>query len=215
MKKDKKLKTPFRIARDSKGLTQEQLSQLTGISQPELSKMERGERGATLLHKLQALSDVLDTPLDELVSFEGSVSDEEKIIVKGSAQVGAWIDNAFNPKDNFAVLRLSKDPRFPGLPRFAIRIASASGESGERVVLCIAMAHLQHRLENGKRYLVQRQDNRGKYEISIRRLIIDESLNKWLLAEGVAPSLMVPVQYFDEGPTVKILARIVFTGGDE
>jgi transcriptional regulator with XRE-family HTH domain len=70
----------LRRARKAKGLTQEQLSERTGVAQQHLSELERGNGNPTVV-TLYELAQVLDVTVVMLVSPDGDVDGAEPIPV--------------------------------------------------------------------------------------------------------------------------------------
>jgi transcriptional regulator with XRE-family HTH domain len=72
-----------------KGMTQEQLEELSGVSQGMISRLERGEIQRPNLEFVRAIGKALDAPYEELVGAlygsqiaAGDLSGEEEMIVK-------------------------------------------------------------------------------------------------------------------------------------
>ena len=57
----------FKIARIRKGISQEELSQKSGIGRVTISKIENGHADSVKLGILKKIAEALDTPLAELI----------------------------------------------------------------------------------------------------------------------------------------------------
>jgi DNA-binding XRE family transcriptional regulator len=62
-------KNPVKVWREYRGLTQQQLADLVGISKPYLSQLETGKRAGTT-DVLSAIAKALDISLDQVASTE-------------------------------------------------------------------------------------------------------------------------------------------------
>ena len=62
----KKLGNNVRVLRHQKGLSQEQLAELTGLHRTYIGGIERGERNVSILN-LICLSNALDIPVSKMV----------------------------------------------------------------------------------------------------------------------------------------------------
>jgi DNA-binding XRE family transcriptional regulator len=65
-------KNPLRVWREYRGLTQQQVAEVAGISKPYLSQLESGQRKGTA-EVLQAIARALQVSLDDLVMAEAEV----------------------------------------------------------------------------------------------------------------------------------------------
>ncbi len=67
----------IQMAREEKGINQEQLARALGCSQPALSNYEKGKRRLYLSH-LEKLSEILDKPLEYFMENNGQPKTEEE-----------------------------------------------------------------------------------------------------------------------------------------
>ncbi|NFJ84615.1 helix-turn-helix transcriptional regulator [Clostridium botulinum] len=100
-------------AREDKGYSQRQLAHITGISNSEISKLEKGQRISPNLKILKKLADALDIKYEEMLevlgyiksnySFEDNTSslneDEQEYII--NTLTNTWVANNIDTKINF------------------------------------------------------------------------------------------------------------------
>ncbi len=199
----------LRELRKKAGLTQAQLARRAGVTQSYLSRLESSFDKAehVTLSIIARLAKELDCEPAELIAY-GIVVDE-RVKVMGEAQAGVWSEEPFWREERHYVTRTIADERFKGASRFGIEVAT--DEKNKRIAYCVPIEHIKGPLELGAEYVVQRRNEAGQYELTVRRLIKARDGSMWLeLAEcsPVDPGAGAPIAYHKDSPVVMILARV-------
>jgi transcriptional regulator with XRE-family HTH domain len=196
--------------RERKGFTQKQLAKMVGVTQGYLSKLESGEErsGRASFALISKIAKVLDVPANQVLSW--NLTNEEIIKVIGQAAAGAWVKNPFWIESRQYTIGSVSDDRFPGVERFGLEV-NATDSDRKSVAVLVPIEHLPGPLDIGRQYLVQRRNDIGESELTIRQLrpIKDESL--WLFCVGdedASPRDREAIPYFEHSPVVTILARV-------
>jgi len=79
----KEIGRKLQLAREEKGMSQEQLARALGCSQSALSNYEKGKRRLYLSH-LEKLSEILDKPLEYFVENNRPPADKEHLLEGGA-----------------------------------------------------------------------------------------------------------------------------------
>jgi transcriptional regulator with XRE-family HTH domain len=86
------------LVRSSKGLTQEQLANMVGISRPQLTLLEQGKRRLHV-EMQKKIADALDVAPEDLIDYEGPDKEEIDLIVSAFVKLTpeqrkSWLDMA-------------------------------------------------------------------------------------------------------------------------
>ena len=196
--------------RTKAGLTQKQLADRIGVAQSYLSRLEKDRNKAeqATISLINRIAKALDVEPAELLD-DISVN-VEKIIVVGTVAVGHWVSEPFWKEERHYVTRTIPDQRYEGAQRFGLEIGhDASAERS--VAYFVPIKDIPRPLELNKDYLVQRRNEQGQFELSIRRLTQAKDDSFWLELvdkNEADPADRAPIQYFESSPTVSILARV-------
>lgn len=110
------------------GLTQQQLAELVGTSQPQIKKLEKGQRALTKKWA-EALAPHLHATPEELM-FEKPQHKTEVtgLRVMGIIKAGDWKDITILGDDETEpeVIQVARDPRFPRAEQYALRVEGDS-----------------------------------------------------------------------------------------
>ncbi len=95
-------------ARKEKGLTQEKISEMLGISQKHYSEVERGITGLSVKHLIQ-ISDILSESLDYLL--KGYVSDSPSAAVQTNLQINElyYSSSEYTQNQMLQLIKIAKD----------------------------------------------------------------------------------------------------------
>ena len=200
----------LRELRAKAGLTQKQLADAVGVAQSYLSRLEKtpGKAEQTTLSLINRIAKALDVEPAELL--DDGIVNIEKVFVVGEVAVGHWVDEPFWKEERHYVTRTIPDQRFEGAQRFGLEVATDEG-SERSIAYFVPINSIQKPLELNKQYLVQRRDERGRFELSIRLLSQSKDGGLWLelVDNGDAdPADRAPLPYYETSPTVTILARV-------
>lgn len=201
----------IRRERKARKITLEGLSELTGMSEPVLSRIERGTRRVTA-DDMQRVAgamglrpaDLLDTPLSRQVT------------VRGSVEAGLYQPREDWPEDEWYQVAIPPMPRYHGLD---LQGAQVRGTSMNRiyppgtVVVWAPMWQLQERgegLRDGGRYIVRAHRKDGAVETTLKTFRRGTVGAPWLMPESDDPAYAAPIRYNEaETDSIEIVGRVV------
>lgn len=113
----------------------------------------------------------------------------EEVQVVGAVQAGAWREALEWHEDERYAIALPESDRFPGVPRFALRVVGDSMdrkfEDGWEVV-CVRYGDLAIAPKDGDYVVIQRHDG-ANVEATLKRLEIRDDGTVWLRPESSNP----------------------------
>lgn len=202
----------LREFRELKGLRQADLAEMVGVTQSYLSRIEndQAKAGEVSLKLMRKIAEALDIPPSELLS--SSLSADDFIDVIGLARPGFWGKQPFWQKEMHYTTNTEGDARFPGIKRFSVVINESDGAPPDSMAFLVPIEFIKRPLEVGREYLVQRLNDLGLYELTIRLLKCAKDDTLWLyLADyqrASNPEEGKPLPYSENDPSIQILARV-------
>lgn len=196
----------FRLKAD---LTQKELATEVGVSQGYIAKLEKNDPKAEqiTLSLINRIAKALDIAPSELIDY--GVVFYEKVKVMGEVGVGLWSDTPFWGIERQYTTKTMVDDRFEAVIRFGLEMLPKLGEE-KSVAFFVPIERIPKPFELNKEYLVQRRNERGQYELTIRVLKKGKDGEFWLelVEDEDDPALKAPIPYYPGSPTVTILARV-------
>lgn len=152
----------LRKLRTQKGLSQQALAELAGTTQPQIRRLEAGDRKLTKEWAVRLAPHLGVTP--EMLLFEKEPEEQLDVIglpVMGIIRAGDWRDiSILDAETEPEVIHVARDPRFPYARQYALLV---SGDSmNERFpdgcyVTCVDFAESGLSLKSGMIIHVERQ----------------------------------------------------------
>lgn len=109
-------------------LSQSALAELAGTSQPQIRRLENGERKLTK-EWAERLAPHLHVSAQELL-FSDSGDEEREVVglaVVGTVKAGDWLDiSIMDESREPEIIHVAKDPRFPRAHQYALRVSGDS-----------------------------------------------------------------------------------------
>ena len=110
------------------GLSQAALAELAGTSQPQIRRLENGERKLTKEWAERLAPHLQVSPQDLL--FSDSDDGQREVVglaVIGTVKAGDWLDiSIMDDQREPEVIHVAKDPRFPRAHQYALRVSGDS-----------------------------------------------------------------------------------------
>ncbi len=203
----------IRAFRKEKSLTIRQLADLSGYSAAEISRWETGKRPIRA-SDLERLAQALDIEPSTILQYGKDVGKSRHIMVQGAACANIWLDEVFWPKESRYAVQI---PAISDVDKqaqvFAIEVSDQHVNQrypeGTVLILLKYDTEKPHPLIKGKRYLIQRIDDQGKFELTVMRLDVNGDDQAWLVSETLDPSLQRSIRYSPSNPALKILGRVL------
>jgi repressor LexA len=197
----------IRQMRESRKLSQQKLAELVGTSQPQINRLETGERGLdqSWLFKLaQALrcqpADLLPAVADEAPGMIPVL----RVRFVGDVQAGVFREALEWEEDRQYDLDMPVEPAFHRYPVFGLEVY---GDSMNRIfphgtkLACVRLLDLgdDFELESGKYVVVLRHVDHGldKMEATVKQYEVDQNRTAWLWPRSDNPEFQSPIKVLD------------------
>lgn len=167
--------------RKSKGWSQAFLAERLGVEQPTVQRWEKETREPTLA-KLSDLAQLFGVPMGELLSDESFVPLGPRLFVKGAVQAGAWREATEWIIEDWQTFTGRHDVTADPEHRFGLLV---NGDSMDllyppgTILECVSVfGHTEP--QPGKRVIVARMDDSGRYETTCKELV-EQDGELWLV----------------------------------
>jgi transcriptional regulator with XRE-family HTH domain len=180
--------------RKSRGITQNKLAEMLGVEQPTVQRWESGARtpGAD---DMVNLAKALGISPSEFFMDEVQVPVGPKLFVKGAVASGVWVATAQWPEPEWLTFTGAGGVEAELEMRFGLRIED-EGSFWPRGTIIECVAHYGNaRIPNGKKVIVTREREDGKFEVSVREMVIGPDNVRWLIAKSSNPAHQTPINY--------------------
>lgn len=208
----------IRVLRKRKGLKQEELAEIVGVTQATVSRWELGQQFPEYPH-LIALSRWAE---EDFVEFSFGEEHQFKnyntnVPVIGAVQAGHWVESIeWAPSDRFD-LSIPDDPRYPELRRtgFVVRGASMNKVFAPgSIVICVNLIQIDRNPVSGEYVLVRRRDPNGLYEATIKEYEVDAANVPSLWPRSTDPEFssalrITPPAEADENDDIQVTGVVV------
>nr|WP_298685274.1 S24 family peptidase [uncultured Dongia sp.] len=197
------------------GKTQKALADFIGLPEPRITDIIRGDRRVTAgeSEKIAAfigwsskkVARMLDPSLPPL-DTELDLIDTTRVPVVGVIEAGEWREAVeFAMDEDQPFVDVPPDPRYPGIRRFALRVNGPSMNQlypdGSHVIVVPAMDLGDGwRPNNGQRVVVQRTNDTGGVETTVKEFMVREDGQTFLVPRSTDPTFVAwPVPAFWDG----------------
>ncbi|WP_445599626.1 LexA family protein [Azospirillum sp. A39] len=190
----------IRRLRKSRGLNQHEFAELLGVSQPTVSRWERGMQEPEF-DQIVALSDLAgETP--QQFAFGERVNEEltlQPVFVLGAVQAGEWVEAVEWEREQWYSVSLPPHPQFPNIKRFGLEVR---GPSMNRVfpegavVECIRFEDIMSEPREGDYVVVERHRHDALIEATVKKLVVHDGV-PWLMPESDHPAFQKPIPLND------------------
>ncbi len=206
----------IKVAREHLGLSQLQLAEKVGVSQPTVFEWEKNEsqpkrfrveRIAKALGKTTEWLERGNTPQ----AYSQELSETVRII--GSVQAGAWMEAYQLPEQEWEEMSLPSDPRFPGINRYGLKNVGPSMnkklEDGGTWVF-VRYEDVSRQPEAGQYVIAERVRKDGLVEATCKRLMADAAGKLWLWPESTDPRFQAPIPLDGDKETeeIRLIGRV-------
>jgi len=145
---------------------------------------------------LEALGRVLGCTIDALRGGSDVSSAETlKVNVIGKVQAGEWVEAFEWPETDWYAIDSPTDERFNGVRRFALEVRGPSMNQvyaeGD-IVICVRYNDVGREPRTKERVVVQRVNDQGMIEATIKEFVTDEDGAVWLWPRSSHPEFQQP-----------------------
>lgn len=190
-----------RLLRKSLKLNQEEFAELLGVTQPTISRWERGN-DIPDSENLAKLAQLAGKSIDEFAGYV--VSDDiniKNVGVVGAVQAGVWVDAVeWTLGDQFNV-SWSKDGIWDHYPKFGLKVRGSSMNliyPEGSIVICVRFYDLDGRDPRpGERVVVYRRKN-DQIEATLKEFVLQDGRG-WLWPRSSDPAFQAPIEMHPEG----------------
>lgn len=190
-----------------------------GIEYPTYAAHENGnrsiQRDAAIFYAKR-----FRTNLEWLLTGKGAQRSAWRTVqVHGYVQAGEWHEaKEWELDDKYEVVV----PDLTELSKFNLYGVEVRGPSMDKryapgsVVVFTDVIETQENLEVGKRYVVQRENADGTFEMTVKTLWQDAEGARWLIPESTDPRFQESIRITgNEGDTVRVIGRVRYVVGIE
>lgn len=203
--------------RHAKQLTQKEFAKLFGVNQGSISRWEKGSMPEP--ENLCILASLAGVSIQEFIGIpleSGVIPMGEMVEVRGSVAAGLWHESWEWPEEDRFGFSGSLEATLVKAPhRFGLRV---DGESMNlryppgTLLDCVSVFALENEPTNGQRVIVERRSHDGTVEATVKKLVIGEDGQTWLIAESSRPEYQAPIKAFGTDSLVaetRIIAVVV------
>lgn len=188
--------------RSSRNLSQQELAERCGTTQPTIYKIEMGQRKLTD-RWLERLAIALSVRPADLL--EG---DAEEVTIRGTIDAVTWSPTGEWPTEQWYGISAPPDDRFP--PKTERHGYEIKGKAADRkyndgtILVCVDLEVVRYPCP-GKRHVVQIIREDGQKCLSVRELSQDSEGKMWLVSLSTDPALSGPILLEDHSARVVAL----------
>lgn len=196
----------IREQRERAGLSAAKLGKLIGVSGTAVLRYETGEREVTL-NTLEKIADALNLEVRHLIAPRKNADNWQEILIVAIVKPGKWTLNPLLSKDKQYDIEIPKRFIFDPDVKEGIEVeghASNNKYPDGSIVLIKDVSNISRRTPKAEcDYVVQRINEEGHAELSIRRLKVDKIGKFWLVAYSDDPAES-PWPYNPNSPTLSL-----------
>lgn len=193
------LQRELRRRMDGAGYNQKSLARAAGLNQTAVRDILKGRSRHPRSDTLEALARILGCTIDQLTgrtTFAATTSGvTTKVNVIGRVQAGEWVEAFELLPDDWYAIDAPLDSRFNGVPRFALEVRGPSMNrlyaQGD-IVICVRISDIGRMPRSGERVVVQRTNEQGMIEATIKEYVVDEDGKVWLWPRSTYPEFQQP-----------------------
>lgn len=190
--------------RVSLGLTQKQFGEAIekDLPQSTVSHWEQDKQRPNI-DKLPKIAALANLTVEQFLGVRPIVASSimsRAVLVTGNLQAGAWSDASDWPIDDQYEIPAPLPPEWDKFPVHARKVV---GPSMNRIypdgsyVFCVAVADLGRRPKPGERVAIQRVDQDGNYESTLKEYQVDDNGRVWLWPRSHDPEFQSPLPYVE------------------
>lgn len=217
----------LRFARIAAGFkTGKEFADKHAIPQPTYAMHELGGRGLSREVAI-AYSAALGVSFEWLQTGEGrgpgakppvaEIEGLDLVPIIGEVQAGSWREAVELPPEEWRYVPAQADPRYPGVPRFALVLRGPSMDKlypDGTVLICVKLIDLGRDPVPGEKVICQRRDLAGLMEATVKELVAEKDGSFWLWPRSNHPAHQQPIPLVkpsdgDDNDDVRLVALVV------
>ncbi len=185
--------------RKERGLTLAKLAEAVGTTDAQIQKLETGAIRLSV-DWLKRIAPALGVRQADLLKEEDPVYDlpgMRSITVRGAVQAGHWAEAVEWPVLERFAIAAPVDDRWAHhtVSGFLVRGDSMDEVYPDGTILIVVpMVELERWPEPGERVIVQRRNNLGEYEATVKEFVVDKYGKFWLSPRSSNPEHRVPIR---------------------
>lgn len=201
------MKNNLRFFREKKGLSQVQLAKLVNSSQPQINRLEMGDRKLTvewaerIAPHLGVEAAALNYSVEELDRarrslVETPLSKHRHVPIVGYVEAGVFQEAITMEEEQWEYRELMVDPRYSGLQSQLLEVRGNSMNevipSGSLVEI-VEFYSINQEPEPGRYYVVDRIRPDGTIEATLKQFQIDDAGTPWLVPRSTDPQFKAAI----------------------
>ena len=202
----------IKTIRNSRNLTQQDVADALGIAVVTYNRLENGHTKLST-KRIDELSKILNV---DPVEFLASRPTARTIPVVGQVCAGHWASSFvwLDPDDNYSIA-IPNNPQFQNIQLNGVETKGPSMNlryPDGTILIFNSIIETKEPLRDGQRYIVERERLDGKIEATVKKLIMDNQNQFWLMPESDDPRHQTPIILKSEnGDTIRIIGRVVYS----
>ena len=199
------METHLRRMREERRWTQKQVASWMGLSEAQISRLERG--GGLTLGRLQQFAKLFNCAPGDLLAGDPGLG---RVAVRGFVQAGEWQEAVEVSEQYWTFVTVPVDDRYEGIPRFGLEVRGRSMDNvypPGTILICVHVEALQEPPADRDRVVVYRYRD-GEVEATCKRLVIDDDGTPWLWPDSSDPRHQAPIPT-DGDEHVEIVAKVI------
>jgi transcriptional regulator with XRE-family HTH domain len=203
----------LKVLRKRRGFTQGDLGEAIGSDQSTVQRWETGSRNPDLAD-INRLADALGVTAGDLFLVPNQVPLGPRLYVKGEVGAGLWREALENPEDDWEVFAGRPDVTASLDHRFGLRVTGDSMNEiypDGTIIECVSTMGTAE-IASGKRVVVLRENDLGKYEATVKELRIEPDGSHWLVPRSTNPAFQRPYRVGENEPGIletRVIAVVV------
>lgn len=206
------MKNRIKELREKNGLSQQQLAELTGTTNQQIGRLEKGARELTTTW-MERLARPLRVMPSEIIAL---TTTHHRIRLIGEVQAGLWLTPDEKEGYEGEILDLPLPEIYSKLRPYALRVVGPSMNlvyPEGTILICCHLEELREDPVIGKRYIIQNIDEHDGIETTVKEFRIDEQGRPWAWPQSEHPEHQLPIALDQarNGHSIIIKARVVFS----
>lgn len=176
------------VVRKKRGLSQAKLGEMVGVEQPTIQRWEKGTREPDL-GALKGLASALGVTAGSLLDGTAAATIGPRLWLKGAVAAGVWLPAVELPEAEWEAFTGRSDVTADIEHRFGLRVIGDSMNllyPHDTIVECVSTFGRAEGLP-GKRVVVVRMDERGRYEATVKELV-EQDGQLWAMPRSTNPA---------------------------
>lgn len=201
--------------RERKGLSQEALGELSGMTGAQISRLENAKRRLKT-EDLRRIAVALGVPWQELLGDLQLPALQRRrlssVMVRGRVEAGVWQESVEWPPEDWYPITVPETDEFSGVEKYAVEIRGRSMDKifpDGSIAICVPIYAFNREIPSGAVVHVQRSRIDGGFESTLKEYVVEPDGRIYLWPRSTDPDHQAPIRYDDRADAVVQIRGIV------